>query len=325
MLTNLVSDGGGDRGAKQTRAYFERLIADRQARLDSAMAQLSDPGGSIDRIAQATERRHEALALLLTQMQGEPGAAAVMTPASLNSFAGRAPADAMRAVQVDQNRLIDQAQTFAKSRADRLRLAFRLAGLDPAAYHATDTENLGGPLIEAKDPRALAAVLDVDAEFAERIQHAATDLSDERALSDALRGLPLAKPTAEGRRTSPFGARIDPITGRPAFHPGEDFGGVLMTPVYSTGPGVISFAGARAGYGDMIEIDHGRGFKTRYGHLAKIVVAVGDKVALGQRIGAMGSTGRSTGPHLHYEVTVDGRLQNPERFVEAGEYVQQTN
>lgn len=325
MLVSLVSANAADQKTQQTRAYFERLIADRQARLDSAVAQLSDTSNSIDQIAQATEKRHAALAMLLTQLRDEPGLAQAMTPASPSAFAGRTPQDAIHAVQVDQNRLITQAETFAKSRADRLRLAFRLAGLDPAAFRPVETENLGGPLIEAKDPRALAAVLDVDPEFAERIQHAATDLSDMRGLADAATRLPLAKPTAEGRRTSPFGARTDPITGQAAFHPGEDFGGVMMTPIYATGPGVVDFAGARQGYGQMIEIDHGRGFKTRYGHLARINVAVGEKVALGERIAAMGSTGRSTGPHLHYEVSMDGRLQNPERFVEAGEYVQQAN
>ena len=97
-----------------------------------------------------------------------------------------------------------------------------------------------------------------------------------------------------------------------------------MTPVKTTGPGVISFTGVRTGYGNTIEIDHGRGIKTRYAHLAAIYVSIGEHVALGQRIGAMGSTGRSTGPHLHYEVWVDGRPQNPKRFLEAGDYVQQT-
>ncbi len=79
----------------------------------------------------------------------------------------------------------------------------------------------------------------------------------------------------------------------------------------------------RTGYGNTIEIDHGGGFKTRYAHLQAIAVGVGQRVAVGQRIGAMGSTGRSTGPHLHYEIWVDGKPQNPDRFLRAGDYVQQ--
>jgi murein DD-endopeptidase MepM/ murein hydrolase activator NlpD len=96
-----------------------------------------------------------------------------------------------------------------------------------------------------------------------------------------------------------------------------------MTPVYSTAPGVVSFTGVRSGYGNTIEVDHGRGFKTRYAHLHSIGVRAGQPVAVGQRLGGMGSTGRSTGTHLHYEVWVNGRAQNPDRFVRAGQYVLQ--
>ena len=95
------------------------------------------------------------------------------------------------------------------------------------------------------------------------------------------------------------------------------------TPILATGPGVVSFTGVRSGYGNVVEIDHGGGFKTRYAHLQGFNVEVGERVAIGQRIGAMGSTGRSTGVHLHYEIWVNGRPQNPARFMRAGDYVQQ--
>ena len=150
------------------------------------------------------------------------------------------------------------------------------------------------------------------------------DLSDLQGLSDSAQGLPLAHPTFDTRETSGFGVRLDPFTGRPAYHSGQDFAGAYGSPIYVTAPGVVSFTGARSGYGNTIEVDHGHGFKTRYAHLSAISVRVGQHVAVGQRIGAMGSTGRSTGTHLHYEVWVDGRAQNPLRFVKAGDYVQQT-
>jgi murein DD-endopeptidase MepM/ murein hydrolase activator NlpD len=325
MVLTAVTAGPTEQEAIHTKAYYERLIADRQARLNSAVAQLSESGNSLDDMVQAIEKRHVALALLMTQAKGDPALAAALKPAPLKSFAGRAPIDGVRAVQADQDRLISEAETFAKSRADRLRLAFRLAGLDPAAYSQTGGQGLGGPLIEAKDPRALAAVLDVPPEFAERIQHAATDLNDTHSLSAEAQKLPLSKPTTNTRQASGFGARADPINGRPAFHAGLDFAGAMMTPIHATAPGTVSFTGVRTGYGNTIEIDHGRGFKTRYAHLAAIGVKVGDHVTLGERIGAMGSTGRSTGPHLHYEVWVDGRPQNPQRFLEAGDYVQQAD
>jgi murein DD-endopeptidase MepM/ murein hydrolase activator NlpD len=125
----------------------------------------------------------------------------------------------------------------------------------------------------------------------------------------------------EARLTSSYGVRFDPFTTAPAFHAGQDFAGAYLSPVEATGPGVVSFAGARSGYGNTVEVDHGQGFKTRYAHLAAISVRPGQRVALGQKLGGMGSTGRSTGVHLHYEVWVNGRAQNPARFLKAGKYV----
>jgi murein DD-endopeptidase MepM/ murein hydrolase activator NlpD len=323
-LTGAVSHDRAQTALAQDQAKYERWIADRQARLDSALAQLNAPVNSIDVLANTLEKRHAALAMLLTQAQGTPGALQAMAPMLLHpAIPIGSPAQRIQAVQLDQERLIEAAGTFAKSRADRLRLAFRLAGLDPAVY-AGRSDAVGGPLIEAKDPRALAAVLDVDEDFARRIQRAAADLSDMRGLTDAAATLPLGRPTQDTTESSGFGVRVDPFTGQPAFHSGQDFAGAFMSPISATAPGVISFTGVRSGYGNTVEIDHGHGFKTRYGHLAAIFVAVGQRVALGQKIAAMGSTGRSTGDHLHYEVWVNGSPQNPLRFVKAGDYVQQT-
>lgn len=320
MLVNLLSLGAGDQEALRAKAYYERLIADRQARLNTAVAALNDSNGSIDELAQSIEKRHRALALLLAPMRGAPGALAAMAPLSPPTAAS--PVDRVRFIRMDQDRLIGQAESFAKSRADRLRLALRLAGLDPASL-ARASEGAGGPLIEGKDPKALAAVLDVDEAFAARVQHAALSLNTLRALSDEAADAPFGAPTSSTARSSGFGVRYDPFTGHPAFHAGLDFPGSVMTPIHATAPGVVSFTGIRSGYGETIEIDHGGGFKTRYAHLAGIAVNTGQRVAVGQRIGAMGSTGRSTGPHLHYEVWVDGRPQNPDRFLRAGAYVQQ--
>ena len=330
MLVGWVSASRGDQEADRIRARYERLIADRDARLNLAVARLNQSGASIEAMAQSTERRHEALVMLLTGAHADPGLAHAITPVSAATFVGRSPADSLGAVRADQDRLIAQAESYAASRAQRLRLAYRLAGLDPASYDRgalgqAGGDNLGGPLIEAKDPRALAAVLDVDEDFAARVRHAASDLAETHVLASAVQSLPLAAPTSGTRRASGFGVRMDPFTGRPAFHPGLDFAGPMMTPIHTTAPGIVSFTGIRTGYGNTIEIDHGRGLKTRYGHLAAISVRIGQQVALGQTIGAMGSTGRSTGPHLHYEVWVDGRPQNPQRFLEAGDNVQQAD
>jgi len=324
LLASAVGYNGAEAALAQNQAKYERWIADRQARLDSALAQLNAPANSIGVLANTLERRHAALAMLLTQAQGIPGALQAMAPMSPRAdLVKDSPAQRIQAVQLDQERLIEAAGSFAKTRADRLRLAFRLAGLDPAVY-AGRGDAVGGPLIDAKDPRALAAVLDVDEDFARRVQRAAADLSDMRGLTAAAATLPLARPTENTTESSGFGVRVDPFTGEPAFHSGQDFAGAFMSPIHATAPGVVSFTGLRSGYGNTVEIDHGRGFKTRYAHLQAIFVTVGQRVALGQKIAAMGSTGRSTGDHLHYEVWVNGRPQNPLRFVKAGDYVQQT-
>lgn len=325
LLVGALAPSKSEQEVAKTQAMYERWIADRDARLSSAVAQLNATGGSFQELATTVERRHAALAMLLTDLKGQPGAAQALTPALSTAVASpqASPTQRIQSVQQDQDRLIDATETFAKNRADRLKLAFRLAGLDPSAYSGA-SDGLGGPLIEGKDPRALAAVLDVDEDFAARLQHAVADLSDMQNLTASEEALPLARPTTDTRETSGFGVRIDPFTGHPAYHPGQDFAGAYGSPIYVTAPGIVSFTGVRSGYGNTIEVDHGHGFKTRYAHLSAISVSVGQHVAAGERIGAMGSTGRSTGTHLHYEVWVDGRPQNPLRFVKAGDYVQQT-
>lgn len=324
MLVNLMSASTADREIAKLKAQSERYVADRQARLDSAMARLNASSGSNADAASSIEKRHAALALLLTDMKGAPGAAEALTPAINRALAGQDvnPVRRVEMVRIGQEQLLDAADGYAKGRADRLRLAFRMAGLSPTAF-VDGSSALGGPLIESKDPRALAAVLDVDDDFAMRIQRAARDLSEAKALADAANDLPLARPTVNAQQTSGFGVRFDPFTRRPAYHSGQDFAGGYATPIYATGPGVVAFTGQRSGYGNVVEIDHGRGLKTRYAHLSGFAVQRGQRVAVGQRIASMGSTGRSTGTHLHYEVWVNGRAQNPSRFLKAGQYVLQ--
>lgn len=324
MLVNLLSASAADREIARLKAQSERYVADRQARLDSAMARLNAASGSNPDAAASIEKRHAALALLLTDLKGAPGAAGALAPAINRALAGgdASPARRIEMVRIGQEQLLDAADGFAKGRADRLRLAFRMAGLSPTSF-VDRSGALGGPLIESRDPRALAAVLDVDDDFAVRIQRAAKDLSEARSLAAAAADLPLGRPTAAGQQTSGFGVRFDPFTRRPAYHSGLDFNGGYATPIYSTGPGVVSFTGQRSGYGNVVEIDHGRGLKTRYAHLSGFAVQRGQQVAVGQRIASMGSTGRSTGTHLHYEVWVNGRAQNPGRFLNAGQYVLQ--
>lgn len=143
-------------------------------------------------------------------------------------------------------------------------------------------------------------------------------MSRWEALQSLMRVLPLSAPLQEYRVSSVFGARTDPVNGRKSMHYGLDLAAPLRTPALATAPGVVSYAGWRGSYGRLVEIDHGFGIKTRYGHLKKIEVEVGDEVSTQDVIGLVGSSGRSTGPHVHYEVTYNDETFDPQRFIDAG-------
>lgn len=321
VLFDIATRSQSDNAVVRARAASERMNADLQARLDSAVVRMTATSGSLDEMAQTVERRHAALTQVMTMFRGVDGAQTALRPSPALDPDRSTPVQRMMAVRMDQERLIARAETEAQTRAERLRLAFRLAGLNPAAYSPRDGA-LGGPLVEARDPRALAAVLDVDEAFAIRIRNAADNLSDMRRLADTAESMPFGRPTG-ARTTSGFGVRFDPFNGRPALHQGQDFAAPLNTPIHAPAPGIVSFVGVRSGYGKTVEIDHGRGFKTRYAHLNATAVSPGQRISLGQRLGAMGTTGRSTGVHLHYEVWMDGRPQNPARFMRAGDQLVQ--
>jgi len=142
-------------------------------------------------------------------------------------------------------------------------------------------------------------------------------------LQDGVIAVPSDKPVKENVEfTSGFGVRSDPFHAGAAMHPGIDLAGSYGTPVYATADGTVLRAGWNSGgYGNLVEIDHGRGITTRYGHMSAILVHEGDHVTRGEQVGRMGSTGRSTGNHLHYEVRIDGRAVNPIPFMKSTDYV----
>ena len=128
---------------------------------------------------------------------------------------------------------------------------------------------------------------------------------------------PAGRPIGEGWLSSYYGKRTDPFTGRQEMHKGMDFAGKMGSDVLATAAGVVTWAGKRYGYGQLVEINHGNGLVTRYGHAQKILVKVGDRVEPRQKIALMGSSGRSTGPHVHYEVLKNGKQVNPAKYVRA--------
>lgn len=147
-----------------------------------------------------------------------------------------------------------------------------------------------------------------------------SDIDHMMLLYSIVDRMPTAEPMRNARKTSGFGRRLDPFTKRWAMHSGLDFAGSYYGPVIATGNGVVKRAGRWGAYGNFIEIDHGYGITTRYGHLKEIQVKKGQKVEEGQQIGRQGSSGRSTGQHLHYEVRFNNRALDPKKFIEAGKH-----
>jgi murein DD-endopeptidase MepM/ murein hydrolase activator NlpD len=200
-----------------------------------------------------------------------------------------------------------------ESRVRRMRGVFADLGLDMAQLEAaTPRTAMGGPFVPVK--------LGPDAgPFERQLYRINITRAKMERLNRTLALVPYRKPViGEVEFTSGFGVRSDPFLGRPAMHTGLDFRATSGDPVRATANGKVISSGWSGGYGRMVEIDHGNGLSTRYGHLSEINVKVGDSVRIGQVIGTVGSTGRSTGPHLHYETRIDGDAVDPQKFLRAG-------
>jgi murein DD-endopeptidase MepM/ murein hydrolase activator NlpD len=217
--------------------------------------------------------------------------------------------------QVERRQMaaLSSVEDSMESRVRRMRGVFTDLGLDMSQLEAaTPRSGVGGPFV----PLKLAADAGPFERQLNRIN--ATRAQVER-LNRTLALVPYRKPVVgEVEFTSGFGVRSDPFLGRPAMHTGLDFRAATGDPVRATANGKVASSGWTGGYGRMVEIDHGNGLSTRYGHLSEIHVKVGDVIKIGQVIGAVGSTGRSTGPHLHYETRIDGDAVDPQKFLRAG-------
>lgn len=185
--------------------------------------------------------------------------------------------------------------------------------------HATirRKSGLGGPLLPLEE--------EIESEDEETFESMVSSLELEllrwESMQTLMQHLPLARPTTRGYISSSFGKRRDPITGRRAMHKGVDIAAPNWTSIFATAGGVVTFAGTKAAYGRIVEVDHGFGFVTRYAHLSKVLVKKGQRVKFHEEIAKMGSSGRSTGSHVHYEVLFEGTQIDPVNFFEAGRYV----
>jgi len=254
----------------------------------------------------AGQRAMLAIAQLRPSLGGEP----VIT----------APAARIAAIEQSLGALAEEQVAFVKQVADRagqqadlILATLNKLGHQPARRTVTPDQpgGVGGPFL------GIASSADPET-FREGVAIVTAEIERLSVAKNNAGMLPLAEPLAGTALTSQFGRRIDPILQRPAFHTGVDFRARKGQPVRTTAAGKVVLAKFNGGYGKTIEIDHGNGITTRYGHLSRIAVKVGDIVAKGDIIGGAGSTGRSTGPHLHYEVRVSGKPTDPMRYIRAG-------
>ncbi|MGL4542423.1 MAG: M23 family metallopeptidase, partial [Polymorphobacter sp.] len=240
--------------------------------------------------------------------------------ASREALAEASVLEPFRKLEVEQLAFVDTATSAAQARIKETQTLVRRLGLDPERLMAQsgvrDSLGLngrGGPFV----PASTADLAGAEPRFKD-LYLSWKKLS---ALEAALVSVPAFAPVANYVLTSGFGYRYDPFNGGAAMHAGIDMAGSHGEPIYAAAAGVVGTAARSGGYGNLIEIDHGRGLATRYGHLSKLLVEEGATVKQGQLIGRMGSTGRSTGTHLHYEVRIDGRAVNPRPYLNASSYV----
>lgn len=213
-----------------------------------------------------------------------------------------------------------------------------MAGMKPEEIKAIEAPNAasapldgasaaGGPLVSLKDPGPATSSAEILGALTEQVEHLhalgerqadVLTLIESHLFEKRLDALlmPSTQPV-DGPIGSGFGFRNDPFTGRPALHTGLDFPADPGTPIMAAAGGVVLSAGPHPQYGLLVELDHGNGLVTRYAHTSRMLVKQGDLIKRGQRIAEVGNTGRSTGPHLHFEVLVDGVQQNPARFLQA--------
>jgi murein DD-endopeptidase MepM/ murein hydrolase activator NlpD len=302
--------------AEQQFAYEDR-IAELRAQIDRTTSrQLLDQEQFQQKLDDLTRRQ----SMLEQRAAALGGAADPLTTGSIKLPAAAPPrgrqssiGDTLGRVEAALDR-VEQRQAFAlnqmenryEGKANLMRTVLNGLGIKLGGTA------MGGPFVPVK----LAA----NESFERSIMRVNLARAETDRLITALNTIPVRKPvTGDIDLSSPFGVRMDPFIHEAAMHTGLDFRGEMGEPIHATAAGTVTIAGWSGGYGKMVEIEHGNGLATRYGHLSEIDVNVGDKIRIGQVVGKLGSTGRSTGPHLHYETRVNGEAVNPQKFLDAGD------
>jgi murein DD-endopeptidase MepM/ murein hydrolase activator NlpD len=297
-------------------------IAAMEDRVEALQADVAAVKASAQQHAATLEARQAILASIL-KGEGDPTRLSALIPASLPSSDAATKEIASAFAPLNQNQLTMAAQLQHSMDARYAQTADSLAryGFAPTRISGQETSGVGGPFepVPASEPQTTTpAPANADPQF--------RDLFNSWKRLDQLQtgmiAIPSQRPVGTAIQfTSSFGVRADPFNGQRAMHAGVDIAGPLGTPIYATADAIVGRTGWAGGYGNLVELEHGRGIQTRYGHLSQILVAPGTRIKRGQLIALMGSTGRSTGNHLHYEVRIDGKAVSPIPFLQGADYL----
>ncbi|MBB5705568.1 M23 family metallopeptidase [Sphingopyxis panaciterrulae] len=285
-------------------AQYRDRVAEIAADLDERQAQLEE--------WKDTYFGSEALPADAAPKAGAKDAAEAK-PVETSALDPRLPPEAQALARIEARQEAFSAHLLAAvdARALKARDAIAKLGLDPKTLVRKASVGQGGPFIPWRGRIGRASAL------GESFAALEGALFRMEVLERTLVAIPSGQPAHVLMLSSSYGYRHDPFTGASAMHAGLDFPGPLGTPILAAAPGRVTFVGRRSGYGNVVEVDHGQGIMTRYAHLSGFNTSVGARVAAGQQIAKMGSTGRSTGSHLHFEVRLNGVAVNPRRFLEA--------
>ena len=307
-------------GMLEVQQSPEVRVAQMQAKMQAMQADVA----TIRSVAEAHAARVEQRQALITAVvTGKADPSAIVAPASgpVDADAAKVAASVvapLKKIEQQQVALAEQARQVAEMRIAMTARHVRGLGIAPERFVARTAKMpaMGGPF-EAADSSEAAT------EAAADLQFRSLFMTWKRldSLEQGVIAIPSVQPVERMAFTSNYGVRADPFRGTAAMHAGVDIPGPVGTPIYATADGIIGRAERSGGYGNLVEINHGKGIQTRYGHLSKILVAANTRVKRGQLIALMGSTGRSTGPHLHYEVRVDGHAINPIPFLQTADYL----
>ncbi|WP_365777356.1 peptidoglycan DD-metalloendopeptidase family protein [Novosphingobium sp.] len=304
-------------------------LLEREAKVATSESRLNAYGDNIGKVADDLKRRQDFIEKTSQSVLGDlpKDAKAGETVSDSTSEAAQTvkkvslavpQAAELARIEARQLAFIEGLTRLADRRAAAAEARLASLGLNPQTMLASlnDRSAQGGPLI--------MMATSADGSIDPRFQRFALSLARMDALERSVAGLPQALPADLQYISSGFGFRANPFTGGGGeFHPGLDFKGPYGAPIYAAARGTVSFVGQRSGYGNVVEIDHGNGLITRYAHMSGFRTVAGKQVVPGELIGVIGSTGRSTGPHLHFEVRVGDRPVNPRPFLEAATNVLQ--